>query len=186
VPDWIAPDPALRRELEERALAFQEPGYDKGFYLREGQLSLDHSLVSLELEELHEAGRRRGVAIRMPFWDPDLVDFLYRTPPDLLNHGRRSKGLVRSMLDERFPELGFERHKKVVATNVFAGVLRAEGERALRTMEEPFALEAAGVVDKTRLNSLITGISTGAGMRESSRFWNVLSLEAWLRPRITN
>jgi asparagine synthase (glutamine-hydrolysing) len=185
MPDWVAPDPELRRRLDERAEAASEPGYDQGFYLREGQISLDHALVSLELEEFHESGRRGGVAMRMPFWDPDLVEFLYRTPPDLLIEGGRSKSLVRQLLDRRFPELGFERHKKVLSTNLFAKIVIDEAQRLWRTTDGPFALEAAGVVDKTGLNSLVRGIFAGQEMREVSRFWNLLSLEAWLRPRIT-
>ncbi len=184
MPDWIAPDPELRRELDERADAADEPGYEQGFYLREGQISLDHALVSLELEEFHETGRRGGVAMRMPFWDPDLVDFLYRVPPDLLIEGGRSKSLVRQLLDRRFPELGFERHKKVLSTNLFARIVIDEGKKLWRTTDGPFALEAAGVVDKTRLNSLVKGIFAGEQMREVSRFWNLLSLEAWLRSRV--
>ena len=183
VPDWVAPDPSLRAELESRADAGAEYGYEQGFYLREGQLSLDHSLVSLEMEELHESGRRSGVAMRMPFWDPDLVDFLYRTPPELLTEGGRSKSLVRRLLEHRFPELGFERHRKVLATNFFVRIMVEEGRELWRTTDGPFALEAAGIVDKSRLNSLVRGIFDGTQMEEVSRLWNLISLEAWLRPR---
>jgi asparagine synthase (glutamine-hydrolysing) len=185
-PPWLAPDPALRRQLDERAEGAFEHGYEQGFYLREGQLSLDHSLVSLEMEELHESGRRSGVAMRMPFWDPDLVDFLYRTPPDLLTEGGRSKSLVRQMLDRRFPQLGFKRHKKVLATNLFVKIMVLEGRELWRTMPEPFALESCGVIDKVRLNSLVEGIFRGERMEEVSTFWNLLSLEAWLRPRVSH
>jgi asparagine synthase (glutamine-hydrolysing) len=186
MPDWIAPDPELRRQLDARADAGTEYGYEQGFYLREGQLSLDHSLVSMEMEELHESGCRSGLAMRMPFWDPDLVDFLYRTPPELLTEGGRSKSLVRRMLERRFPELGFERHKKVLATSLFTRIMVVEGQEVWRTMAEPFALEVAGVVEKSRVNSLVRGIFGGQQLEEVSRFWNLISLEAWLRPRINN
>jgi asparagine synthase (glutamine-hydrolysing) len=184
MPDFVAPDPELRAELEARADAGAEYGYEHGFYLREGQLSLDHTLVSMEMEEMHESGRRSGVAMRMPFWDPDLVDFLYRMPPELLTEGGRSKSLVRRMLDRRFPELGFERHKKVLATNFFVRIMIQEGQELWRTMEGPFALEAAGVVDRSRLNSLTRGIFEGNDLEEVSRLWNVISLETWLRSRL--
>jgi asparagine synthase (glutamine-hydrolysing) len=183
-PGWLAPDPELRAELEARADAGAEYGYEHGFYLREGQLGLDHALASLEMEEMHESGRRSGVAMRMPFWDADLVDFLYRTPPELLTEGGRSKSLVRQMLERRFPELGFERHKKVLATNFFVRVMVEEGQHVWRTMEGPFALESAGIVDGSRIKSLVRGILDGTQTDEVSRFWNVISLEAWLRPRL--
>lgn len=183
-PAWLAPDPGLRTELEARADAGAEHGYEQGFYLREGQLSLDHALASLEMEEMHESGRRSGVAMRMPFWDADLVDFLYRTPPELLTDGGRSKSLVRQMLERRFPELGFERHKKVLATNFFVRIMVQEGREVWGTMEGPFALEAAGVIDSSRINSLVGDILEGTNVDEVSRFWNLISLEAWLRPRL--
>jgi asparagine synthetase B (glutamine-hydrolysing) len=183
-PEWVAPEGALRRELLERAEALADPRAPQGFYLKEGQLSLEHALISMEMEELHESARRTGVPVRMPFWDADLVDFLYRTPPELLTEGGRAKGLVRRMLERRFPELGFERHKKVLAVNFFAQIVYEEGPRVWRELGGAQALERAGVVDRLRLNSLVGEVFQGRRPGDTSLVWNLLSLEAWVRARL--
>ena len=43
---------------------------------------LDHPLVAMELEETFEQSRRLDMRILPPYWDAELVRFLYRTPPD--------------------------------------------------------------------------------------------------------
>jgi len=181
-PEWVAPDPELRAAVLGRAAQSASEQRGPGsFYLREGQISLDHALVSMEMEELHEASRRTGLPIRMPYWDADVVDFLYRTPPEALNEGGRSKGLVRSMLARRFPELGFESHKKVLATNYFTGLVLREGPQAWRDLGGAKALYRTGVLDSVRLDSWIREVFEGIQLRETARLWNLMSLEVWIR-----
>lgn len=181
-PAWVAPDPALRKRVLARAAATARTPRGAGsFYLREGQISLDHALVSMEMEEVFESSRRTGLPVRMPFWDPDLVDFLYRTPPAMLNEGGRSKGLVRQMLARRFPELGFDSHKKVLATNYFTNLITKEGPSAWEKMGGATALEAAGVIEREHLDSWIKEVFAGNRLRETARVWNLMSLEVWIR-----
>jgi hypothetical protein len=181
-PEWVAPDPDLRAAVLGRAAESANERRGAGsFYLREGQISLDHALVSMEMEELHEASRRTGLPIRMPYWDADVVDFLYRTPPEALNEGGRSKGLVRGMLARRFPELGFERHKKVLATNYFTGLMLREGPRAWRDLGGAEALAGTGVLNPARLESWIREVFDGIKPGETARLWNLMSLEVWIR-----
>jgi hypothetical protein len=116
-PPWVAPDPALRRLQQERAAgALDEGDPAQGFYLREVRTGLAHPLTSWELEEYYEFGNREGIRILHPYWDPDLVDLLYRTPPTALLAGGRAKGLVRQDLAVRFPGLGLGSQRKVSAT----------------------------------------------------------------------
>ncbi|MGI8605738.1 MAG: asparagine synthase-related protein, partial [Gaiellaceae bacterium] len=183
-PAWIAPDPALRRDIFDRAAASVLPTTEAGFYLREGQLSLDHSLISMEMEELHETGLRTGVPVRMPFWDAQLVDFLYRTPPELLNEGGRAKGLVRQMLARKFPELGFERHRKVLATNYFTEVMAREVPGVWRKLGGAPALESLGIVDGTQLQSAVREVFERNQHQGVSRIWNLLTVEAWVRSHL--
>src|SRR4030095_3566836 len=75
-------------------------------YVEAGKKSLDHPMISWELEELFEVYRGVGVRILQPFWDADLVDLLFRMPPFVLNRGGRSKGLVRDSLARRFSAPG--------------------------------------------------------------------------------
>lgn len=184
LPDWLAPDPALRQQVAERAERSVARTDARGFYLREGQLSLDHALMSTELEEVYESGARAGIPLWMPYWDADLVDFLYRTPPEHLNEGGRSKGLVRKMLGHRFPELGFERHKKVLATNFFTALMSRQAPEIWKDLGGAQALAKVGVVDERPLHSAVRNALEGNSGLDISRVWNLLSLEGWVRPRV--
>ncbi|MBA3474710.1 MAG: hypothetical protein H0T57_16065, partial [Rubrobacter sp.] len=80
-PSWVAPDPRLRQEVEERVVRSQwEKQEPRSFYF--SQWDLDHPLASITMEEDFERWRRTGVRKLMPYWDADLVDFLSRTPPE--------------------------------------------------------------------------------------------------------
>jgi asparagine synthase (glutamine-hydrolysing) len=182
-PPWVAPDPELRAELLRRAYESSLPAPSHGFYLREGQLSLDHALVSMEMEDFFETSRRTGVPLRMPFWDRDLVDFLYRTPPEALNEDGRSKGLVRKMLQRRFPDLGFERHKKVIATGYFSQVVKRDGPALWTELGGAETLEKHGVVARRQLESFMKAAFAGGTPRDLARAWIVMTLEQWTRSR---
>lgn len=184
-PSWIAHDPLLRRELAERMDRMAEPVAPGGMYLNEISMSLDHSLVSMEIEEIFENGRRLGVHFGHPYWDADLLTFLCRTPPELLNRGGRSKGLVRSTLAHRFPELGFERQRKVAGTPVARNVFVQEGAAAWRRLGGATALAKLGVVDEAAVSDLIEGLLSTEKIPEdnvdSYRIWDIVSMEAWAR-----
>jgi hypothetical protein len=146
--------------------------------------SLDHPLVAMELEEYFDAGRRLGVRFGHPFWDADLLSFLYRTPPELLNQGGRSKGLVRSTLARRFPELGFERQRKVSGTPVSRRIFVEQGGAAWRKLGGATALADLGVVDANAVFDQVNGllsIRPVANNVHSYRIWDLVSLEAWAR-----
>ena len=180
-PDWVAPDPALKKLLFERAAQSVTSMRTDSFYLREGQLSLDHALISLEMEEVFDSGRETGLPVRMPYWDADLVDFLYRVRPETLNEGGRSKGLVRQMLSRRFPELGFERQRKVLATDYFTQTMARQAPGAWKRMGGVSALEDLGIVDKTALHSAMENVFDRQYNQGVARIWNALTLEAWVR-----
>ncbi|MBD0329387.1 MAG: hypothetical protein ICV64_04715 [Thermoleophilia bacterium] len=189
IADWIAPDPALRRQLDARAASSVRPRPRVGqIYLDEMNQALDHALVAMELEEAFESGRRLGLRFGHPFWDADLLAFLYRTPPDLLNRGGKAKGLVRSMLAKRFPDLGFERHRKIIGTPVVREINVREGAVAWRRMGGTKALAELGIVDGAKAGRLVEGILGRPGSPEenvhSYRVWDILALEAWVRARV--
>jgi asparagine synthase (glutamine-hydrolysing) len=186
VPRWIAPDQALRQELVERAIAsLPIPPKPGQVYLSEMNEGLDHALVAMELEEAFDGGRRLGLRFGHPFFDSDLLAFLYRTPPELLNRGGMAKGLVRGMLARRFPELGFERQRKVTATAVARTMFVREGEVAWRRMGGATALAALGVVDGAATSAMVESLLAKGGSPEqnaySYRIWDILALEAWAR-----
>ena len=80
----------------------------------------------MDNESIYDEGRRLGAPILSPFQDREVIEFLARTPPELLNAGGRAKGLVRGTLAKRFPAHGFERQKKVGIGNFFEATLFPE------------------------------------------------------------
>lgn len=180
---WFAPDEDLRAGILDRVGQEGEPPTRGGgsFYVREMRRALDHAVVSMEMEENFEIGLRSGVPYSAPYWDPDLVDFLFRTPPQLLSEGGRSKGLVRQVLKRRFPELGFERQRKVLASNFFARVMSEEAQGVLRSLGGIAALDELGIADGSEFESTLqNAIQTGDNWR-ITQMWHVLNLESWVR-----
>ena len=173
-PPWLAPDPALRRKMADRELWRREmqwagmrapAGAGRKYprvYFAEIRSGLEHPLVSMELEELYTQGRRLGLRILQPFWDAQLVDFLYRTPPPLLNEGGRSKALVRRAVARRFPGLGFEHQRKVAATGFVRALIEDEGD-------------ARGRSSMMSAHSPVLGLLTAPFYASGSRrFWAIM------------
>jgi asparagine synthetase B (glutamine-hydrolysing) len=183
-PAWIAPDPQLRREIDERVVESITARVTKEFYLHAARTELDDPYIGMEMEELFTFGGRLDVTIRQPFWDPDLLAFLYRTPPELLNRGGRSKGLIREKLARRFPDLGFESQRKVDATRFYRRTILEQGRAAWNAIGGPRSLVQLDLVDVAGLDSVLEPILSGAQNTGSHRFWDTIRLEAWLRPRV--
>jgi len=181
-PAWVAPDRELRRELDARAERDRYPPRSQGgFYVREMQQSLEDPLHTIEMENAYEKGRRTGAVLRHPFWDPDLIEFLLRMPPRLLNHGGRTKGMVRRAIARRFPALGFERHRKVFAYGFFNSLVTSEGPGAWSRLGGAKTLAALGVVDAGRVKQEVASLLAGSNPRALIEVWNILHLEAWAR-----
>ena len=180
-PAWLSRDPELRAQQQERAIGTMTPSDPtQGFYVRELRTGLDHTLISWEAEERYELGRQIGVRFLHPFADPDLVELLYRTPPRLLNEGGRSKGLVRRTLAQRFPGLGLDRQRKVLATSFFHTLLLREGP-ALAALAGDFpALSGLGIVDGQALAAFVREqlMRPGSQLR---KIWEPINLEMWVR-----
>jgi asparagine synthetase B (glutamine-hydrolysing) len=187
-PVWFAPEPGLKREIDDRrdaALDRQLEEEDRhGFYLSSIRDVLGNSARCAGLEETFESSQRLGIRELQPFWDADLVALLLRTPPDLLSANGRSKGLVRQTVARRFPELGFERQKKVMFTNFFRNLLLEEGSTLWRAMRKCEALVDLGIVDATELNSTMDALFSGQAPEQIIYLWDVFNVEAWLRARI--
>jgi asparagine synthetase B (glutamine-hydrolysing) len=183
-PKWAAPDPALRRQIEERAA--QANGNSKSssgsHYVRAGKNSLDHPMISWELEELFDVYRRIGVRILQPFWDADLVDLLFRMPPFDLNRGGRSKGLVRDSLARRFPDLGFERQRKVLGVNFYRSLVEQDGANIWQELGGAKALKGLGIIDEKGLDDFLRPrLNRPRDARDAHEVLTVLNLESWTR-----
>jgi asparagine synthase (glutamine-hydrolysing) len=181
---WVAPDPELRRELFHR---MEEADQKRGnrrrsFYDQAGRLSLGHSLMSWELEELFDVYGRANMRVIHPFWDADLVDLLYRTPPFMLNSGGRTKGLVRDSVARRFPRLGFERQQKVIAAKFHQSLVAQDAHRLWQESGGVSVLANLGVVDE---DALPPNWAQPKNPREAFRVWSLLNLEAWARTHVS-
>ncbi len=189
---WVAPDKALREELEARVRQFLPPARPpRGFYFTDVERSLEHPLTSMELEEIFETGRALRVRFLHPYWDADLADLLYRTPPMLLFSGGRTKGLVRTSMARRFPGLGLERQKKRSGLSYFGRILCDEGPGLWAKYSDLTALADLGVVDRVaaarmaedcRRSSSGRRATPAAGTRLTwMPVWELVNAENWAR-----
>jgi Asparagine synthase/Glutamine amidotransferase domain len=187
MPEWVAPDPELREELLIRAghgMGSLERHRSGSFYLQQGRISLDHAVVSMEMEEVFENGRSMDMRVLMPYWDPNLVGLLYRVPPHVLNRGDRAKALVRETLTSKFSGLGLDRQRKVIATRYFTSMMLGQGSRLWRKIGGAQALAELGIVDPRGLDEFAQRAFKSDSVRAANRIWNVLNLESWARSRI--
>jgi asparagine synthetase B (glutamine-hydrolysing) len=188
LPPWLAPDPGLRRTLRERDRAAWEAADSKpreDAYVVHCREPIAHPLVTFELDEIAEHGRRAGVLFRQPYFDPDLVTFLARVRPEELMQGGRSKGLVRDEVARRCPDLGFRQQRKVLGTNLFEERMRREVEALWRQLGGPTTLAALEIVDGHKVEYLREGIRDGGSERRALyRLWSLLSAEVWVRSRV--
>jgi asparagine synthetase B (glutamine-hydrolysing) len=191
---WLAPDQELARRLEDRAAAWSEEAHSQGAYLSDVVPYYENVVIAMEREESYERGRRLGLEPFMPLWDPDVVDFLIRTPPRLLHANHRSKGIMRGTLADRFPAAGFGDQKKVLITDFATSTLTAQIPRAWEEYGGAPILSASGIVDEDALQSAFSGSLARLQGRErgddsnilefsrlAHKLWSVLNLESWAR-----
>ena len=121
-----------------------------------------------------------------PFCDADLVDMLYRTPPFLLIQDGRSKGLVRSSLARRFPNLGFGRQRKVEATSFYASLIYKGGRDIWQKLGGAQTLGELGIIDEGLLRPTIEQLlERRKDGSAAHRVWSTLNLETWARAHIS-
>jgi asparagine synthase (glutamine-hydrolysing) len=179
---WVAPEPALRRELDARTADALRPAAPRGgFYFHEVRAGLDHPLTSMELEEIFEMGRRLDLRFRHPYWDADVVDLLYRTPPHLLSLDGRAKSLVRETVATRFPTLGLSRQKKIAGTSFFRSVLRNEVPALWKRTGGVPTLARLGIVEARAAHAVVEASLAESSREGLSRIWDMLNLDAWVQ-----
>jgi asparagine synthase (glutamine-hydrolysing) len=182
-PAWVAPDPGVRRAMDERVDQWIAPARPRqGFYVREMRTALLHPAVTQDLEETQEFGRRLGVKVLHPFWDVDVIELLYRTPPKLLMVDGVSKSLLRRRLAARFPDLGLERRSKVSARGVFRNLMQRQAKAAWERLGGVRALGELGVVSSSGVQSVLPAMLAGP-TQHTGRVWELLTLETWVRQR---
>lgn len=189
IPGMIADDPALRSQMVESQHDAPFAAKNKSFYFEEVQRGLDHLFTSTDMEEAFEQGRRLGLSIRQPYWDADLVDFLIRTPPEVLHSNGRSKGLVRSALERKFPGLGFGKQRKVGALNFANRIILKEASELWNEIGGASALAELGIVepdDITRtFRTIAEQIPANGVYNDVYKVWHILNMETWVRNHIS-
>lgn len=184
LPDWLAPDPVLRRALVERVaenkrrerLARAAAG---SLYEFEGRRSIRHPIVLNEIENKFAMGEEIGVRFFEPYWDADLVGLLYRTPPRILSRGGLAKGLVHRLVREALPGFEIPKQKKVALNSFYRRRVRAEAAAVWRESPGVPALARLGLVDERKFAVLVERLLQG---QDAANLWlipHVLSIEAW-------
>ena len=135
----------------------------------------------MEMEETFEQGRRLQMRLRAPYWDSELLSYLYRTPPELLNRGGWSKGLVRESVARRFPAFGFERQRKVSATSFARSELQRAGALARSRLAAQQRSKTPGSWIGGPMRAHLEQLLAEPRARRFNVIWDLLSLECWLR-----
>lgn len=181
-PAWLVPDPALRQLQQARLEASLAARHARGgFNLAELRIGLEHPTASLELEETFDLASRAGVLLRHPLLDPDLVEFVCRTPPEFLMRDGQLKGALRAPLAARFPGLGWDRRPKALATGFVHGLQRAARERVDQELKGFPALSRLGLIDGRRAWQALD--NPGEAGMTSGQCWELLAVEAWINQR---
>lgn len=189
LPDWAAPEPELRVNLVRKLQAAVEQELDKpepekpyGFYNTTAiSAAFYKPATSMEQEENSQIGRQLGLIYGHPFWDAELIEFLCRVPPRLLIVDGREKSIVRKTIARRFPDLGFEKQKKVMASNFYFSNLVAGGNLALKRIGGLQYLEKLGIISSFDGGRIYSAILSNPDYRIAFQAWELINFEAWLQ-----
>ncbi|HUJ21953.1 MAG TPA: asparagine synthase-related protein [Bryobacteraceae bacterium] len=185
-PDWLAPDPELSRELKQRAEQRTEeelsrPGQSR--FERDLRAAFENPLKMMEAEESFEYSQIFGLRILCPSWDVDLVSFLSSLPAHPFHQDGRSQGLMQNALARRFPELRFEPQKSIAASvRFFQSTVLSQAAPCWEKWGAR-SLARLGIVEPQALRDDVQSVLSRAASGAADSVWDVMNLEAWLRPR---
>jgi asparagine synthetase B (glutamine-hydrolysing) len=179
LPSWIAPDPALRRELQDRLAVPCSTGPAESRHTRALRRMLERANVALLMEGIHYRSRGRGVCYYHPYWSRPVLEQLLRTPLEMLNAGARTRGLVRRTLGDRLPQLDRHRQRNGDRNPFFRQAVVQQWPGFWARWASDSVLARAGIADARRMEPAMQA-ATSAG-RWHPILW--LSSEAWLRAR---
>ena len=141
---------------------------------------LDHPVFSAQQEDDYEIGRRAGAELLHPYWEPDLISFLYRVPPELLLQGGLEKGLVRSRSPAVFRTSASSdsgRSCRSTTTTQLSGARVRRAPPARRLSSARRARNRRRSTDRHR-ELRASRAPTFASLH---RAWDLLNLETWVR-----
>jgi asparagine synthase (glutamine-hydrolysing) len=181
LPTWALPDRRVRRAVVERG-ASRHPWVTASRPSRRGAV-LGGPEVPVGLENQYLEARRFGVPLRAPYFDADLVEFLFRTPVDTQLYGNRFKGLAYASYRRR-ARGGSTYRPRPTSFVADAEELRAkEMPAALDRLGGVSLLAELGIVDRKEVELSLRG-TCDPGRIGYYQAWQVLACEAWIRGRL--
>lgn len=184
-PPGLAPDPALRAQMQQRYEAAQS--HDKStprresFYLEDARSVLDLTQKWMLKEETFLLSRRIDLLVQQPFWDADLIELMIRIRPQVLVRGNLTKSFIRNALIRRFPESGFEHRRKSRTDRFWLSTVSAQAKPEYESIGGVRTLGELGVLDPAHADSFMNCQPRNDGYQWCRPAWDILNLEAWAR-----
>lgn len=135
-------------------------------------------LPQVPIAQLQRRAGAHGIEFRHPLLDHRLMELAARLPPEQLVSGGERKFVLRNAMRGYLPESVISLRQKIIPLAIFdRGVERGRPvvERLLRDM----MAADLGLVEPARLREGYEAYV--AGTTRDGRFWQALTLEAWLR-----
>jgi len=188
---WVAANPELKADADRRVEVLVEeymnrllPKEKYPFYSSSAGNHFVNTITSMEMEQQYEASLRMGVSLLYPYFDPDIINLLVRISPEVLQQGGMEKGIVRNAVARRFPDLKFEKQKKVSAMGYWQSIITTEGRDLYYGSGGPSTLIEMGIVNGKEIGAVMERAFVSKSSFENSKIWDLLLLETWLRSRV--
>jgi asparagine synthase (glutamine-hydrolysing) len=185
---WVASDPQLKAEANDRIEMLVDkymtrflPNDKYPFYAGSAAGHFVDSNTSMMMEQHFESSRRMGVSLLYPYFDPDVINLLVRVSPQVLQQGGMEKGIVRKAVARRFPDLKFEKQRKVSAGTYWQSMILAEGRDLYYESGGPKTLMDLGIVDSKKVDTIIHQAFASRNRFDNAKIWDLLLLETWAR-----
>jgi len=187
---WVASDPELRAIANDRVEILVEEYMNKmlpkekyPFYSSFAGNHFVDTITSMVMEQHFEASRRMGSSLLFPYFDPDVINLLVRISPEVLQQGGMEKGIVRKAVAKRFPNLKFEKQKKVSAISYWQSMITTEGRDLFYGNGGVKSLIEMGIVNGNEIGAVMEQAFSSKSPFVHGKIWDLLCLETWVRSR---
>jgi asparagine synthase (glutamine-hydrolysing) len=181
---WL-PEDVARVALEAREDAWLEPVPPfPSHAARQRYRAIFTPLHMLGLAASERMHAVRGQAFADPWSDRRIAEFACQVPQRVLNRVGEPKRLTRRVLERLVPEHHVRAMRKIVPTPLFdLGIRDRERPRIEALLDDPVAAEC-GLLDRDLLKAAYQELC-GNPAADPTLLWRALTLEMWLRGRIS-